>query len=198
MSLKNNLTDAIRSLTDLRSSVKEQIRVIEKDDRFTQEHKDQLIQDAKAAFTVSADAVASNARAQIDQARKGFQQSQGAITKNRLSPDRAQAFQAAIRMIELGGKILSAGDLRELAEPFEDDRIALAAIRGLVEREGLNGEQLPFIGDKNPDGPLDMAWGTINKVASKPLDADIGLEVAVEIAHIEQMPASVFEAVANT
>lgn len=195
MSLKDNLMGFIREIMELRTRTQEEIREIQRDERYTQEHKDQLIQKAKEAFAANADTIAANARGQIDQAKKGFQQSQDSTAKNRLSPDRAQAFQAAIRMIELAGKALSAGDLRELAEPFAEDPIAMAAIRGLVDRNGLDGEQLPFVPSSNPDGPLDTAWGIINSATSKPLDQDISLSAAVGLAHIEQMPASVFEVV---
>ena len=193
MSLKNDLMGILRELMELRSGAQEKIREIQKDERYTQEHKEQLIQEAKAAYTASADAIAGNARAKVDQARKGFQQGQDSIAKNRLSPDRAQAFQTAIRMIELAGKALSAGDLRELAEPFAEDPIALAAIRGLVSRAGLDGEQLPFASSANQGGPLDTAWSAINSTASASLDQDITLSAAVGLAQLEQMPASVFE-----
>ena len=193
MSLKNDLMGILRELMELRSVAQEKIREIQRDERYTQEHKEQLIQEAKQAFTASADAIAGNAKAKVDQARKGFQQGQDSIAKNRLSPDRAQAFQTAIRMIELAGKALSAGDLRELAEPFAEDPIALAAIHGLVSRAGLNGEQLPFAPSTNQGGPLDTAWSAINSAASASLDQDITLSVAVGLAQLEQMPASVFE-----
>ena len=193
MSLKNDLMGILRELMELRSGAQEKIREIQRDERYTQEHKEQLIQEAKAAYTASADAIAGNAKAKVDQARKGFQQGQDSIAKNRLSPDRAQAFQTAIRMIELAGKALSAGDLRELAEPFAEDPIALAAIHGLVSRAGLNGEQLPFAPSTNQGGPLDTAWSAINSAASASLDQDITLNVAVGLAQLEQMPASVFE-----
>ena len=193
MSLKNDLMGILRELMELRSGAQEKIREIQRDERYTQEHKEQLIQEAKAAYTASADAIAGNAKAKVDQARKGFQQGQDSIAKNRLSPDRAQAFQTAIRMIELAGKALSAGDLRELAEPFAEDPIALAAIRGLVSRAGLDGEQLPFASSANQGGPLDTAWSAINSAASASLDQDITLNVAVGLAQLEQMPASVFE-----
>lgn len=193
MSLKNDLMGILRELMELRSDAQEKIREIQKDERYTQEHKEQLIQEAKAAYTASADAIAGNARAKVDQARKGFQQGQDSIAKNRLSPDRAQAFQTAIRMIELAGKALSAGDLRELAEPFAEDPIALAAIRGLVLRAGLDGEQLPFASSANQGGPLDTAWSAINSTASASLDQDITLSTAVGLAQLEQIPASVFE-----
>jgi hypothetical protein len=194
MSLKDNLVDAIKQLIALRDGARAQILSIEADERFTQEHKEQLKQAAKQAFAASADTIASNARAQIDQARKGFQQGADAIAKNRLSPERAQAFHTAIQMIELAGKALSAGDLRELAEPFAEDPIAMAAIRGLVGREGLDGEQLPFIERTNAEGPLDSAWRTINSAASTPLTTDMGLSVVMELTYLERMPASVFEA----
>lgn len=195
MSLKDNLMGFIREIMELRTHAQDEIREIQRDERYAQEHKDQLIQKVKEAFTISADAIAGTARAQIDQARQGFQQSQDTAAKNRLSPDRAQAFRTIIQMIELAGKALSAGDLRELAEPFAEDPIAMAAIRGLVSREGLNDEQLPFVSSSNPDGPLDTAWSAIVSAASKPLDQDISLSVAVGLAHIDQMPASVFEVV---
>ena len=195
MSLKDNLMGFIREVMELRTRTQEEIREIQRDERYTQEHKDQLVQKAKEAFAANADTIAVNARGQIDKARKGFQQSQDSTAKNRLSPDRAQAFRTAIQMIELAGKALSAGDLRELAEPFAEDPIAMAAIRGLVDRNGLDGEQLPFVPSSNPDGPLDTAWGIINSAASKPLDQDVSMSAAVGLSLIEQMPASVFEVV---
>lgn len=114
-------------------------------------------------------------------------------------PGTREEAENALLFWELKRKCLEARilqtDPNDDSEPFAEDPIAMAAIRGLVDRNGLDGEQLPFVPSSNPDGPLDTAWGIINSAASKPLDQDISLSAAVGLAHIEQMPASVFEVV---
>lgn len=193
MTLRNTITGTLQALIELRRKHHEQLLELQRDEKYSAEYRQQLIQEAVKQFSAEAAALARPTLDSINNARGALKDGKSAIAKDRLNPERAQAFNTAARMIELAGKHLTAEDIRELSLPFADDHIALAALRGLVFRQGLSADLMP-VAPVEEEGPLDMATDAISKAAGAPLDQDIGLSVVVAAEHLQKMPASVFEA----
>lgn len=136
MGYKEQLKQILSKFNALKNTVKKKIDDINQSDRYSQEYKAQLIQQAKDEAKAMQDQLTKDALKIIDDAKNK-------ILGERTEVSKDQAYDLklsnVLKILEMVGADMTVEELKDLVQPFEADYNTMKILRTIFAKGGMKG-----------------------------------------------------------